>query len=103
MDGIKLVDAIALLRHELYKANEAGSTEELKLKVGAVEVEFEIEIEEREGDETQYGFDIWVFGLKRKTSDDSGNKRSHRIKLHLEPEMNRLPLHIKDETKRAND
>ena len=45
MTKIKLVDAIAELRRELYKANKAGAGEELKLEIEAVDVEFEVELE----------------------------------------------------------
>lgn len=98
MAKIKLVDAIAQLRRELYKANKAGAQEELKLEIEAVDVEFEIEIDKQGEAGIELGFNVLGAEGKFEAGGDLASKHSHRVRLHLKPTLNQQAVQIAGQT-----
>ena len=98
MEKIKLADALANLRRELYKANEAAKDEGLKLEIDSIDVEFAVEIVKSGEASGKLGgkldLDFVVVEGELKGGGDIGSTRSHRLKLHLRPTINggRLPV-----------
>ena len=103
MGKIKLVDAIAQLRRELYKANKAGEQEELKLEIEAIDVEFEVELAKQGEVGAEFGFNVVVADAKLHAGGDIASKQSHRVRLHLKPTMNGRSAQIEDKTEPADD
>ena len=103
MEKIKLVDAIAHLRRELYAANQAGKNEGLKLEIGAIDVEFEIEIEKHGDLGAEISFNVVVADGKAKAGGDLHSAHTHRVKLHLKPTMDGENVSISDRAHRQDD
>lgn len=103
MPKIKLVDAIAQLRRELYKANKAAAGEELKLEIEAVDVEFEVEIGKQGEAGAELDFNVVVAEGKLQAGGDMSSKQTHRVRLHLKPTISGQPAHIEGTTQRPND
>ena len=103
MEKIKLVDVISSLRRELYAANEAGKSEDLKLEIQAIDVEFEVEIEKRGEAGVEVEFNVLVVGGKVKAGGDIHSAHTHRIKLHLTSTLNGERTQIGGAGKRESD
>lgn len=87
MEQVKLVDAIAQLRRELYDANEAGKNEGLRLEIDAIDIEFEVEITKGGEVGVEFGFRVLSVGGKVKAGGELGSNHTHRLKLHLKPKF----------------
>jgi hypothetical protein len=92
MEKIKLVDALANLRRELYEANEAAKNEGLKLEIDTIDVEFAVEIEKSAEASGQISgkakfLNFFVIEGGVKAGGEVGSTRSHSIKLHLKPKL----------------
>jgi len=104
VEKIKLVDAIANLRTELYQAIMASKNEPLKLQIDAVDVEFAIEIAKRGDAGGEISFDVYVADGKFKAGGELGSTHSHRIKLSLKPLLNgQSPVAVSGRGSRADD
>ena len=105
MKKIKLVDAIADLRKELYEAHEAGKEHPLKLDIDGVEIEFAVEIAKQGevGGELSFYVPLVEIDGKLNASGELGSQNTHRIKLHLKPKINDTSVEISGETKPQED
>jgi Trypsin-co-occurring domain 2 len=77
----ELGDVIAALRRELSRAQQEGSDEDLRFRVGPVELEFETAVTYSGGGEA--GVRLYVFTLGAK--GDVSSASTQRVKLVLQP------------------
>jgi len=78
---LELADAIAAVRAELKKAQDEGSEQGLRFRLGPVELELGLEVSTATG--VQGGVKVWVVSLEG--SGDRTRTATHRVKLQLFP------------------
>lgn len=94
MDKIRLADALADLRRELYQANEASKKEGLKLEIDSIDVEFAVEISRSGEGEGKLSFNVLIAQGEVKTGGEASKTRTHSIKLHLKPSIDGKQVHV---------
>lgn len=79
--GVRLADAVELVRSELEEARQRGASSSLAFTPGPVELEFEVVFDEMAG--ADGGVRVWVvsFGAKGEVS----RGRTQRLKVTLSP------------------
>ena len=103
MQEIKLADALADLRRELYEANKAAKNEGLKLEIDAIDVEFAVEIVKSGEVGAKLSFNVIVAQAEVKAGGDISRTRSHSIKLHLKPTLDGKNPYVGDTGKPEKD
>lgn len=94
MEPVKLTDALADLRRELYEANKAGQQEDIQLEITEIDVEFAVEIIKGTENSGKLGFNVLVAQGEVKTGADTNRAHSHRIRLHLRPTLKKENLRV---------
>lgn len=79
--GVRLSQAIALVRSELNLAMDEGASSSLAFVPGPVELEFEVVFDETAGGDA--GIRVWVVSLGAKGEVSRG--RTQRLKVTLQP------------------
>jgi hypothetical protein len=81
MPGVRLADAIELVRSELQEARERGGASPLAFASGPVELEFEVVFDTTASADT--GIRVWVVSLGAKGEVSRGE--TQRLKVTLSP------------------
>lgn len=79
--GVRLADAVDLVRSELAEARERGASSSLAFVPGPVELEFEVVFDETGGADA--GVRVWVVSLGAKAEVSRG--QTQRVKVTLSP------------------
>ena len=79
--GVRLAEAIELIRSELHEAMEKAASSSLAFIPGTVELEFEVVFDETAGADA--GIRVWVVSLGAKGEVSRG--RTQRLKVTLSP------------------
>lgn len=79
--GVRLADAVELVRSELEEARKRGASSSLAFVPGSVELEFEIVFDETAGADA--GVRVWVVSLGAKGEVSRG--QTQRLKVTLSP------------------
>jgi hypothetical protein len=103
MGKIKLAEAIAELRRELYRANKASQGEDLQLEVETIDVELAVKIETGGDVSGAVKLDFVVADIDLKGDGKLNRTHGHTIKLRLKPSVNGKRFGVNDEDKPVND
>jgi Trypsin-co-occurring domain 2 len=79
--GVRLADAVELVRSELQEARERGASSSLAFVPGPVELEFEVVFDATAGADA--GVRVWVVSLGAKGEVSRG--QTQRLKVTLSP------------------
>ena len=79
--GVRLADAVELVRSELQEARERGASSSLAFVPGPVELEFEVVFDATAG--VDAGIRVWVVSLGAKAEVSRG--QTQRLKVTLSP------------------
>lgn len=79
--GVRLADAVELVRSELQEARERGASSSLAFVPGPVELEFEVVFDATAGADA--GIRVWVVSLGAKGEVTRG--QTQRLKVTLSP------------------